>query len=208
MTRRLHTGPRLAAGFLIALLSAPSLHAQYGGGGGCVSCGAAPSCAPPDCKNCPPWVVHYYEGPPRLKFKKACPRPVCDPCYLPHYGYYQTCWAPWPFPPDWSHCSAPPPGAVLPPPALPPFTPRTRLPERDTGLDRERDSLPPTERRPSTSPAPKAPGGDLPPPKPLREKSKEEKPKGETKGEKPLDEKPLGDKPFEEKPTVRLMILD
>ena len=61
-----------------------------------------------------------------IRFKRACPRPVCDPCHLEHYGYYQTCWAPWPYPPDWSHCPTPPPGAVLPPPALPPFTPRTR----------------------------------------------------------------------------------
>ncbi len=183
MTRRLRTGPLQAAGFLIALLGAPSLYAQDNGGGGCVSCGTAPSAAPCH-EKCPPWVVHYYEGSPRLKFKKACPRPVCDPCYLPHYGYYQTCWAPWPFPPDWSHCPVPPPGAVLPPPALPPFTPRTRLPERNTSTDR--DSPPPVERKPATSPAPKKPDSDLPPPKPLREK-------------------PLGEKPMGEKPSVRLI---
>jgi hypothetical protein len=50
---------------------------------------------------------------------------VCDPCTLEHFGYYATCWAPWPYPPDWSHCPTPPPGAVLPPPPYPPYTPRT-----------------------------------------------------------------------------------
>jgi hypothetical protein len=203
MTRRLHTGPLQAAGFLIALLGAPSLYAQCGGGGGCVSCGAAPAAAPCH-EKCPPWVIHYYEGPPRLKFKKACPRPVCDPCYLPHYGYYQTCWAPWPFPPDWSHCSVPPPGAALPPPALPPFTPRTRLPEREGDTDRGPGSLPPAERRPSTSPGAKKPDADLPPPKPLGDKAKGDK----AKDDKPKDENPLGAKLLEEKPSVRLMIVE
>jgi hypothetical protein len=48
------------------------------------------------------------EGPPKLKFKKACPKPVCDPCTLPHAGYYEACWNPWPWAPDWSHCALPP----------------------------------------------------------------------------------------------------
>jgi len=40
---------------------------------------------------CPPPYLWFSEGPPWIKFKKACPRPVCDPCNLEHYGYYQTC---------------------------------------------------------------------------------------------------------------------
>src|SRR4029450_1992227 len=67
-----------------------------------------------DCHDCPPHLRYYYEGPPRLCFKEGCPRPICDPCNLPHYGYYQPCWAPSPFPPDWSHCPVPPPGATTP----------------------------------------------------------------------------------------------
>ena len=55
-------------------------------------------------QKCPPPYVHHHEGPPRLWFKCACPKPVCDPCSLEHYGYYQTCWRPWSFPPDMSHC--------------------------------------------------------------------------------------------------------
>jgi hypothetical protein len=74
-------------------------------GQNCESCGK---------QHCPPYFKYFYERPPKLKFKKACPRPICDPCTLPHYGYYQTCWHPWPFPPDWSHCPTPPPAALVP----------------------------------------------------------------------------------------------
>jgi hypothetical protein len=50
-------------------------------------------------------------------------------------GYWRTCWQPWPYPPDWSHCCAPPPSVVLhslpPLPAGPraaPEAPGTQLP--------------------------------------------------------------------------------
>jgi hypothetical protein len=32
---------------------------------------------------------------------------------LPNFGYFQTCWTPWPLPPDWSHCKVPPPAAYV-----------------------------------------------------------------------------------------------
>jgi hypothetical protein len=64
-------------------------------------------------EKCPPKFVHCQEGPPCIKMKCGCPRPVCDPCHLPHAGYWRTCWQPWPYPPDWSHCCAPPPSVVL-----------------------------------------------------------------------------------------------
>ena len=64
------------------------------------------------CCSCPPPMKWCSEGAPRIKFKCACPRPVCDPCSLQHYGYYATCWQPWPFQQDWSHCKTPPPGVV------------------------------------------------------------------------------------------------
>jgi hypothetical protein len=67
---------------------------------------------------CPPWVKHRLEGAPRLKFKHGCPRPLCDPCNLPHYGYFQTCWHPWPFPPDCPRC--PGPAEAVPEPQSPP----------------------------------------------------------------------------------------
>jgi hypothetical protein len=44
---------------------------------------------------------------PCWHYKCVCPKPVCDPCSLEHYGYYPTCWQPWPFPPDYRHCQGP-----------------------------------------------------------------------------------------------------
>jgi hypothetical protein len=71
----------------------------------------------------------------------ACPKPICDPCNLPHFGYFETCWHPWPFPADFSHCGSPPPAALvqlnpmvhpssslLPP--ITPSTPPTFVPSR------------------------------------------------------------------------------
>jgi hypothetical protein len=58
-------------------------------------------------RHCPPAYVHYQEGPPKLHFRRICPKPVCNPCCLPHYGYFATCWHPWPFPSDYSHCRYP-----------------------------------------------------------------------------------------------------
>src|SRR5207244_1046702 len=68
-----------------------------------------------DCWRCPPPYVHCQEGPPRLRFRCVCPRPVCGPCDLKHYGYYPTCWSPFPWPPDYSCCPAPMVPGVTPP---------------------------------------------------------------------------------------------
>src|SRR4051812_2553310 len=69
------------------------------------------NCFNPHCPKC----KHCFEGPPIIKFKAGCPKPCCDPCSLEHFGYYRTCWAPWPYGPDWGHCAVMPPGAVVPP---------------------------------------------------------------------------------------------
>jgi hypothetical protein len=71
-------------------------------------------------KYCPPPLCHCQEGPPHLKIKTGCPKPICDPCNLPHFGYFQPCWRAWPYPPDWSHCPVPPPSTAMdfPPPPL------------------------------------------------------------------------------------------
>jgi len=127
-----------------------------------------------DCcnKNCPPPFIHCQEGPPNLKFKKACPRPVCDPCQLEHYGYYATCWHPWPFPPDWSHCPVPPPGAIVPVPPCACLPPEPRVytygtehqPNRP--LERTKPLVPPTLDRttplvpPTDRTTPLVPPGD------------------------------------------------
>ena len=85
---------------------------------GCASCGTAgpiaTSLGAKCCHtHCPPHYRHCQEGPPKIKFHQGCPKPICNPCALPHWGHYQTCWSPWPFPPDWSHCPTPPPAAAV-----------------------------------------------------------------------------------------------
>lgn len=89
-------------------------------GGGCASgtCGTTViggSCHSCQRFHCPPHYKHCQEGAPRICFQRGCPRPICDPCTQPNWGYYQTCWTPWPWPPNWSHCPVQPPAsAVIP----------------------------------------------------------------------------------------------
>ncbi len=77
-----------------------------------LSCG--PACGT-SCnhRHCPPAFKHCQEGPPHIHFGHGCPHPVANPCDLPNWGYYETCWNPWPFPPNWNHCPAPPPAAYV-----------------------------------------------------------------------------------------------
>lgn len=161
MSREMRIAPALAG--LFCLLQAGLSLAGDGscGAGGC----STGQCAPQKI-DCPPPYYHYYEGPPHLKFKKACPRPICDPCHYEHFGYYQPCWAPWPFPEDWSHCPYPTAAHMLPPPKVPPYAPRI-------GVERERrDDRRPGDVRPGDGGAPDRPMGGislpgLPDPKPL-----------------------------------------
>ncbi|HEY7424304.1 MAG TPA: hypothetical protein VH682_08765 [Gemmataceae bacterium] len=52
---------------------------------------------------------------PNIKYRCVCPKPVCSCGGLENFGYYATCWQPWPFPPDYSHCPVPPPIVVAAP---------------------------------------------------------------------------------------------
>jgi hypothetical protein len=65
--------------------------------------------------HCPPPYYHCLKGAPCIKFKCGCPLPVCPPCEAPNWGYYQPCWRPWPWPPNWSHCPYPVPAALIAP---------------------------------------------------------------------------------------------
>lgn len=91
---------------------------------------------------CPPPYRHCQEGAPRIKVEKGCPLPICNPCNAPNWGYYQTCWNPWPWGRDFSHCPVMPPAAHVhlsvtnqgtpPLPTLPQTgTPVQRLPVND-----------------------------------------------------------------------------
>jgi hypothetical protein len=80
--------------------------------------------------HCPPAFKYCQERPPHIHWSCGCPHPICNPCDLPHWGFYETCWNPWPFPPNWTHCPTPPPSAMVvlnpqvDPRALPPMPPR------------------------------------------------------------------------------------
>jgi hypothetical protein len=86
---------------LVCLLAIPS------------SVGAQLPCAGCSLSCCPPYYPHVQEGPPRICIKGGCSRPVCVPCNAPHWGYFQTCWRPWPWPPNWSHCPGHTPAATV-----------------------------------------------------------------------------------------------
>src|SRR5437870_6230862 len=63
--------------------------------------GCAPACGR---EHCPPHYHVFVQGPPRMCWHRTCPKPICNPCDLPHFGYFETCWHPWPFPADFTHC--------------------------------------------------------------------------------------------------------
>jgi hypothetical protein len=92
---------------------------------GCASCTTStPSCS--TCTTgrcqwlcCPPALKWCMEGAPRICFHCGCPKPICSPCEAPNWGYYQKCWTPWPWPPDWSHCPVPPPASQVYPGMIP-----------------------------------------------------------------------------------------
>src|SRR5262245_33244641 len=64
---------------------------------------------------CCPKTVFYKPRTPRIKFKCVCPKPI-GPCDgLENFGYYQTCWQPWPFPPNCPHGPVPPTISTAPP---------------------------------------------------------------------------------------------
>jgi len=89
--------------------------------GGCANgmCGPRGNVSTGDsghCKTCCPHPYrHCVLGPPQIRFPRGCPAAVCPPCDAPNWGYFQPCWNPWPFPPDWSHCPAVPPAAIVVP---------------------------------------------------------------------------------------------
>ena len=80
---------------------------------------------------------------------------------MPHWGWYETCWTPWPWPANFAHCPMPPPATfvTMHPIASPPMPPiRTLQPGT-------------TFERPGVAPAPTFPGPNgapeeiqLPPP--------------------------------------------
>lgn len=59
-------------------------------------------------------TVFVKPRPPHVKYKCVCPKKICPCCPLENFGYYPTCWHPWPFPPNYGHCPVPPAAAMAP----------------------------------------------------------------------------------------------
>jgi hypothetical protein len=169
-----YSWPLLAALALAHATPAWAQHVVTTTAADCMSCG--PNCAPlcGSVKHpCPPWFCHIQEGPPRLKIKRGCPRPVCDPCNLPHFGYFQTCWSPWPYPDNWNHCPTPTASQMLPPPEKPLFAPRVpvRVTPETPGKTPVEPRNPEAPEDPAVKPMlPKIP--PLPLPKPIEDEKK------------------------------------
>jgi hypothetical protein len=100
------------------------------------------TCGPSGCQffHCPPALKWCMEGKPRICFMPGCPKPICCPCEAPAWGYYQKCWTPWPWPPDWSHCAVPPLASQV---VLPGLTPAGQAQLGDSA---------PVSRLPATKP--------------------------------------------------------
>lgn len=73
----------------------------------------ADSCGPSCHNRCPPPIKYLQEGAPRIYFGRGCPHPVANPCTLPNWGHFETCWNRWPFQPNGNHCYTPPPAAYV-----------------------------------------------------------------------------------------------
>jgi hypothetical protein len=136
--------PLLLGAFLAAGVGAAGLPA-VGRAGDCDGC----------CSNhhCPPPYVHCMERPPCIKFKCACPRPVCPPCNAEFWGYYPTCWRRWPA--MFSNCpERNPPWVAVAPPGMPAGFSESLTPHGETA---------PT----TTVPAPMPPATGTPPAPPV-----------------------------------------
>jgi hypothetical protein len=148
------------------LLAVPAFSWAQQPGQGCASgaCFGTPntgSCGTQFCQShhCPPPYQHCVEGPPCIHWKCGCPRPVCNPCDLPHWGYYDKCWTPWPFPPNWTHCPTPPPAAFV---TLNPMV-HPNMPAQPPRLPNSSGAVPG-----QTYPNPMPPGGQESLPQPQR----------------------------------------
>jgi hypothetical protein len=100
--------------FLWSALPAWGWAQSFGAPVAASACGSCGPCAS-FCQSfhCPPAYKHCYEGAPHICWHRGCPHPICNPCDLPHFGYFETCWSPFPFTPTWAHCIVPPPAAFV-----------------------------------------------------------------------------------------------
>jgi hypothetical protein len=108
MCRSLASVWRLTIASLTILLGAEMARGQNGACNSGVCCDTCPTACHP--RPCPPPLRHQQEGPPRIHIRRGCPKPICCPTNLPHYGYYQVGWTKWSGPVNTGQC--PPPMTV------------------------------------------------------------------------------------------------
>lgn len=82
---------------------------------------------------------------PCIRYKCICPKPVCPCCPIENFGYFPTCWQPWPFPPYYGHCPVPPitlnaPRSTLDRPSTPEELPP---PKKATSEPKSPEKVPP-----------------------------------------------------------------
>jgi hypothetical protein len=142
-------------------LAMPSWSWAQQGSASCVASFGVPCGVGCQSHHCPPPYKYCVEGPPRICWQHGCPRPICDPCDLPHWGFYETCWNDWPFRPDWTHCPSPPPTALvtLNPYVHPNLPPPGRTLQPGATLQSPRALPPPVFPAPSGAGNLPAPGG-------------------------------------------------
>lgn len=130
--------------------------ASVSGQGNCQSC---------QWLHCPPPYRHCQEKPPCILWHCGCPHPICNPCDLPHWGHYETCWYPWPFPA--TQCIPPSPASLV---TLNPFA-NPNVPMPDPRQQQRMNTNAPPMVMPAPQPLPSIPTpipDDLPPPRTLR----------------------------------------
>ncbi len=144
----------LLAGFTSAAWSGAARADGYYPAGGCATCatgacetGTCATCGG-SCFTCCPKTTFCIEKPPKICFKSVCPKPICDLCNIEGNGYYATCWRPFAYPPNYSHCPVPPPGALAsaPPPLM------TAAPDVSTPDVLPDDTLPAPRRKANPNP--------------------------------------------------------
>ena len=102
----------LLAAALVLVAAAPS-YAQSCFDGFCNGDFMSGSRGGHSCGHCPPPLAHCMEGTPKIRVKVGCPKPICNPCTQPGWGYHETCWTPWPWQPSYAHCPVTPPAATF-----------------------------------------------------------------------------------------------
>jgi hypothetical protein len=118
----------------------------WGSGRGLAGPEDCPGSCEPAC--CPVPPRRHHRLCPRVRVKTGCKKPKCDPCLMPHAGYYPTCWEARPWGLEHSRC-VPPPSESIPEGTIgegAPGTAPTRMPRAE--------ELPLPTKNPGATPMP------------------------------------------------------